>query len=346
MKADDAIDVRPCPDCYLCGTPGRELYTGLLDMVFAIPGSWTLKQCPNTACNLVWLDPVPLEEEILKAYRNYYTHGSNGPSDLFYQVGHQIYSLVDDPIARLTGIRESRNQLSIMHLSNEVAPGRLLEIGCGSGEFLMRMQALGWEVQGVDFDALAVTHCKQLGLDVECGDLQSVRYPSNHFDAITMNHVIEHLFDPRETLKECRRVLKPGGRLVVVTPNPLSRGHRQFGASWRGLEPPRHIHLFSPDNLRKLADDAGLSNVETYSTAAHAEIIWNGSLVIQEMTRNRNDQKRKNIPIGVFSRVRRFASALVAQYREHHALDRHPAEGEESVLVAHKMKDSGSVDTP
>lgn len=283
MNDRQAIAVRACPTCYLCGTPGRELYAELTDVLFGVPGTWSMKYCPNPRCQLLWLDPMPIEADILKAYQNYYTHGDHASAGLFYQGARQIYSLLRGPIAALTGplgVQHAKNSLSTMYLADSVNPDPvcLLEVGCGSGEFLTRMKRRGWTVQGIDIDPGATEYCQQQGLDVECGSLENIGYPPDHFDAITMNHVIEHLFDPIATLKECHRILKPGGQLVLVTPNSRSHAHEHFGPAWRGLEPPRHIHIFSPDTLRTMARTVGFKRITAFSTAANAEIIWMGSL--------------------------------------------------------------------
>ena len=130
-----------------------------------------------------------------------------------------------------------------------VANGRLLEIGCGSGWQLARMQQAGWRTKGLDFDPGAVAAARGRGLDVDVGDVRDLHLEAASFDAIVMAHVLEHVFDPVGLLAECRRLLKPGGRLVSITPNGRSLGHRVYKAAWRGLEPPRHIAVFTKGGL-------------------------------------------------------------------------------------------------
>ena len=65
---------RPCPRYVLCGTQGRPLYGALRDRLFGAPGEWDLKQCPDSGCGLIWLDPMPVKEDIALAYQLYYTH--------------------------------------------------------------------------------------------------------------------------------------------------------------------------------------------------------------------------------------------------------------------------------
>jgi 2-polyprenyl-3-methyl-5-hydroxy-6-metoxy-1,4-benzoquinol methylase len=135
--------------------------------------------------------------------------------------------------------------------------GRLLDVGCGSGELLERMQNLGWHAEGLDTDAVAIQMARERGLQVRSGELEQHSYSEANFDAVTLNHVIEHVHDPRTLLMECSRLLKPGGRVVVVTPNVDSLEHKRFKAHWRGLEPPRHLQVFSSTSLWRLAQETG-----------------------------------------------------------------------------------------
>jgi len=117
---------------------------------------------------------------------------------------------------------------------------------------------------------------------VSVGTLQSKSYADNTFDAIVMSHFIEHVHEPVQLLGECHRVLKSGGRLLILTPNTGSWGHRKFGRYWRGLEPPRHLHLFSPQSLRRLLDTAGFTKMTVITTMRNARKILPLSRSIQK----------------------------------------------------------------
>ena len=93
-------------------------------------------------------------------------------------------------------------------------------------------------------------------LKVRVGALEDQSYPPDHFDAVVSSHVTEHVHDPVSLLRECRRVLRPGGLLVVVTSNGKSIGSGRFGTDWRVLEPPRHITVILPKDT--LADSRAL----------------------------------------------------------------------------------------
>jgi 2-polyprenyl-3-methyl-5-hydroxy-6-metoxy-1,4-benzoquinol methylase len=163
---------------------------------------------------------------------------------------------------------------SVLYLPS-LPGGELLDVGCGAGAQLVQLRGLGWRVMGVDLDARAVEMARQRHqLDVRQGTLEEQSFPSDRFDAVTLSHTVEHVHDPQGLLRECGRVLKPGGRFVVVTPNAESLGQKRLGASWIGLQPPRHLYLFSCETLRRLAVRAGLRVVSVRSSVRNAEFAW------------------------------------------------------------------------
>ena len=285
---NEGIKVQRAAACHLCGTEGQILYGGLCDRIFGAPGKWDLKKCPHPECGLIWLDPMPTEADIHKVYAVYYTH--QAPVGEIANVGVwrillkkvlRVRKLAYYRLLHLTGIDQARFNVATMYLANN-KPGKLLEVGCGNGAFLHRMRSLGWEVQGVEVDPQAAKIAERvLGIPVDAGPLEAAGYPCACFDAVTMNHVIEHVHRPVDLLRECKRVLKPGGHLVVVTPNVKSLGHIRYKRNWRGLEPPRHLHLFFQSTLENSAKKAGFQKIETWTTPANAEVIALGSIHIQ-----------------------------------------------------------------
>jgi 2-polyprenyl-3-methyl-5-hydroxy-6-metoxy-1,4-benzoquinol methylase len=270
-----------CPRCILCAGEGREIYSEQPDRLFGAWGSWNLKRCINPECGLVWLDPMPLPEDIGKAYANYYTHVSRESGGRKGLLGRIFAGMQREYLANKfnygTGPRSflARSLGRLLYLfpvrrrgiDGDVRfltarpGGRLLDVGCGSGDWIMFMRGLGWQVSGNDFDANAVKTARDRGLDVECASLEQQNHADASFDAVTLSHVIEHVPNPIQTLVECRRILKPGGRLVLFTPNASSLSHRVFKQDWRGLEPPRHLHVFSTESMRPLLERAGFRNI-------------------------------------------------------------------------------------
>jgi SAM-dependent methyltransferase len=265
------------------------VYEDLHDRFYSTLGAWNMSRCQ--ACGLLWLDPVPLEDDIHLAYGTYYTHSRSEPQGI-----RRIYAAVTDyhvrrrlgyPSTARPTTRVMARVLSLLHPGGDAELSRqalylrkgegdplLLEVGCGSGEWLTYMRGLGWRVEGVELDPKAVETALSHGLKVRRGRLSDQRYPDEYADVICLVHVIEHLHDPLGTLKECRRVLKRNGRLVIATPNSASLGHRLFRSNWESLDPPRHLMIFDPSTMRRLLHQAGFDVDWLTTTARGARSTW------------------------------------------------------------------------
>ncbi len=296
LASTRTIGTEPLGHCALCGRLGEPLYTNLQDRLFGAAGRWQFSRCCDPQCRLIWLNPMPVAEDIGHAYESYYTHApvqQAEPKSLPARAYHAVKrsylasrygyrTAADSSAGRCLGwllylfpIRRSDVDDEVRRL-RACPGGRLLDVGCGSGEWLAKMRDLGWQVSGLDFDAQAVAVATRRGLQVTQGLLEAQRYPDESFDAITLNHVIEHLPDPVATLAECRRVLKRGGQLMVFTPNTASLGHLLFRSAWRGLEPPRHLYLFCPDSIGAGLSRAGFSHFDVRTV--NSRYIWRYSV--------------------------------------------------------------------
>jgi SAM-dependent methyltransferase len=292
-----AIRTRPKPECAICGRAGEALYSGLKDRLFGAPGEWSLKRCPGVACKLVWLDPIPIESDIGRAYAMYYTHPAAALKisrwlDLYYRANYRLKAI---HLRTRFGDRGERRRAAAILTWLALGPypptramvefpmrylprpqtGRILEIGFGNGRTIRQLSELGWAAEGLETDAITVDHAKRRGLKVSCGPLIDQHYPDEHFDAIVSNHVLEHVHEPRELLLEARRILRVGGRFIAATPNAAGWGHRMFGADWRGLEPPRHLQIFTPSAILALARGTGFEHSRCVGTSRGAALIWN-----------------------------------------------------------------------
>jgi 2-polyprenyl-3-methyl-5-hydroxy-6-metoxy-1,4-benzoquinol methylase len=235
---------------------------------------------------VAFLDPRPRPESIAGAYTNYYTHGDAG--------GWSVPASGPEP-GRLVGVKvRLRNgylagryglplapawraarwvvpvlfpgrglafDTSVRHLPLPAPGARLLDVGCGSGAFLVYARTLGWSVMGLEIDGVAAARAAAAGLEVIGSPLEQAGLPASHFDAVTLNHVIEHLHDAAAALREVFRVLRPGGMLWVATPNLESPLLRRLGSAWRGLEPPRHLVLYHRRALGAALLAAGFSGL-------------------------------------------------------------------------------------
>lgn len=138
----------------------------------------------------------------------------------------------------------------------------LLDVGCSSGALLAIAKDRGFKVWGVEPAHEAAQTAIRAGFQVHEGYLSDARYPSGHFDVITLFEIVEHLRDPVEVVAECARILKPGGVLVVNTPNAHSWSAETLGGQWEGFSLfglGGHISFFSPRSMGELAKRTGLS---------------------------------------------------------------------------------------
>jgi len=276
LSPHDAPICRAVPACPWCGTAGAVLYAGLCDRLYDVPGTWSLRRCVRDGCGLAWLDPSPLATEIPKLYVRYFTHDRPNSG----AAGRDVASFVQRfsrPLFAPTSVGRGRRQLDVMRLAGRPC-GRVLDVGCGSGDRLLALGRIGWDAVGQDIDPAAAAAARETtGRPVIEGPLADAGIPDASFDAVVLNHVIEHVCDPVALLAECRRVLRPSGVLVAVTPNLDSAGHRRFGRDWLGLDPPRHLYVFSPRTLSNLAVRAGFRDSRVGTSAARAEFIAAGS---------------------------------------------------------------------
>jgi 2-polyprenyl-3-methyl-5-hydroxy-6-metoxy-1,4-benzoquinol methylase len=279
--------------CPVCETAGRVLvHQGLRDKLFrSSDDGWNLYACE--ACATHYLDPRPDAQSIGRAYAEYLTHeaaavGSGAPSvgSLAERAKRILRALANGYRNARWGTRLEpalpagrylvpcipllRDALVQQLRSLPAHPGtntRLLDVGCGNGAFLQLARSAGWSVQGIDFDAAAVATARSAGLDVEQGGLELLQAaPPDSFAWASLSHVLEHVHEPLRWLQALHRVIEPGGTLWLQTPNIDSLGHARYAADWRGLEPPRHLTLWTPATLRETMKRAGFRSVQALPT--------------------------------------------------------------------------------
>jgi len=278
------IDRQNCPQCNI---HGYILFPHLPDRMYNAPGYWNIRECKN--CGLLWLDPIPAKNEVWKIYNYYYTHSKTKSNILFFarpfvkpyvlskygyiqnKCKYLLFKLIGS-IVYIFPTEKIEIDFNILELSNK-EKGKLLDIGCGNGAFMKRMISLGWECEGIDFDKNAIEACLKEGLNVSLGDLSNQNIQNNSFDVITISHVIEHVDNPFSLLSECYHILKPGGQIVIATPNSNSWLFRSiFHSYWYPLEIPRHFHIFNLTNLSTLINKVGFEIICAKTT--HRNEFW------------------------------------------------------------------------
>lgn len=216
------------------------------------PDTFVAMRCE--ACGLVYLNPRPRVSEFARIYPSNYHAFDFSP---------QRYGFVYKVRRRL----EARRALKWCKGLDEEA--RILDVGCGDGFHLRLLNDFGlpgWRSEGVDSDPRAVEAATGAGLKVHMGSVEQLDLPRASYDLALMIQTIEHVADPPAVLRAVRSLLRPGGRLVIVTDNTDSLDFKLFkGRYWGGYHFPRHWNLFSPRSLRALAVKAGFE-VQSLST--------------------------------------------------------------------------------
>jgi SAM-dependent methyltransferase len=164
-------------------------------------------------------------------------------------------------------------------------PGAALDVGCGSGFYLAMLRDMGWTVTGIDASAEAARHARTLnGLDVRvgCAEVTLPELADESFDLVTLWHVLEHLYDPARVLAHIRRLLKPGGLLMLEVPNFSSVCSRLFQSYWAPLESPRHLFQFTPKTLKALLQKNGFQVDRVRGIASPQNLCASVNLAAQQ----------------------------------------------------------------
>jgi SAM-dependent methyltransferase len=160
----------------------------------------------------------------------------------------------------------------------------LLDFGCGSEKFLNRARALGWRTIGADFCPQTVERVRSAGHQAfTADDALWNAVPDGSLDCVRLNHVLEHLYSPRETLTALRRKLKPGARIHLAVPNPRSITSWLFRSCWLGLDCPRHIMLFTPARLTSLLRETGYRDVRLAQETASKDMARSIAYVLADL---------------------------------------------------------------
>jgi SAM-dependent methyltransferase len=137
------------------------------------------------------------------------------------------------------------------------APGRYLDVGCGSGGSLGAALALGWHVAGIELSAAAAAKARRFTDRIHAGDVLAAPFEPASFDVVSAFHVVEHVPDPVAVVRRMLEWVAPGGLALIEVPNAGGLGAAVFGQAWSGLELPRHLSHFTPATLGRVVDRAG-----------------------------------------------------------------------------------------
>ncbi len=238
-----------------------------IDFHYQTPGLFSADRCQE--CGLFFVNPMPSANDLAALY----------PDDYY---SYQPPRLMHGPKQWLKALVGLRKRTLVPSFP---APGTMLDIGCGAGQYLLEMQARGWKVFGAELSRAAAAAGRQAGLDIRGGELMDAGFADGMFDFVRSNHSFEHIPNPEPVLRTIRRILKPDGRLFIGVPNIDGTMARLFGRYWWYVGLPVHTYSYNPRNLSMLLQRCGfeVERVRYYSD-------YGGTLGSLQIYLNRNDR--------------------------------------------------------
>ncbi len=193
--------------------------------------------CYDAKYEMLVTTPKPDTSKLHTYYESedYISH-TDAKRSLFEKVYH---------IAKTYALRKKVNLITTLHQGK----GTLLDIGAGTGDFLVTAKASGWKCYGAEPNAAARELAVQKGIEIK---EDTAVYVDHHFDIITMWHVLEHVPNLEDQITALKRLLKPNGVLLIAVPNYKSYDAKYYAAYWAGYDVPRHLWHFSKQSIQKL----------------------------------------------------------------------------------------------
>jgi SAM-dependent methyltransferase len=242
-----------CPAC------GGALGVALLrahDLMWGVPGRFSVSRCEGCALGVT----LPAVEDAQLASFYPASYGAHSPP----LTG--ALALVSAGVQRLLAAQALRS-MPLRSLA-ELAPGRLLDVGCGNGELGSWLVRRGWSVVGVEPSPEACALARERGVDARNGILAEIELEPGTYDAVVFRHSLEHVTDPVADLRRVRRALREGGIAIVSAPNFDCWQRASFGECWFNLEVPRHRIHFNAASLQRTLAAAGFTQIATCTTTS------------------------------------------------------------------------------
>ncbi|MDL5048567.1 class I SAM-dependent methyltransferase [Oscillatoria amoena NRMC-F 0135] len=237
------VEVFICP---LCESAVTQTYLTCIDHALS-KEPFTLKRCES--CSLGITSPRPNQADLPRYYQfqDYISHSGKTRSGLITA----LYNF-----ARSVALKWKHNLIK-----REFSTGRILDVGCGTGEFLNVMKRNGWQVDGIEPSAVARGRAKDLLHQSIYPSIDNL--PSAMYNVITLWHVLEHVEDPNSTLQQLKKHLNPEGILVLAVPNHNAYDAKRYAADWAGYDVPRHLWHFTSTSVKTLLSKNNLTLTRT-----------------------------------------------------------------------------------
>jgi len=244
--------------CPLCGRDApRTVFRNLPDWLCGLPGRFNIVEC--RACGMRYLNPRPAPQAIGQYYPESYAAHVDAGSTLAIR-GRRVVPILRRAADLLYSARFGPPGPPLKRPRPEA---HVLDVGCGTGGLLLGFQKAGWSVTGLDTSpgAVSIARSRLSSQTIYVGDVHTLDLPRDTFDLVLMSHALEHVYQPRDTLRRVRDLLRPNGRLWVAVPDASSWEARLFREDWIGYDVPRHFTNFSRANLLQMLRSEGFKIV-------------------------------------------------------------------------------------
>ncbi len=258
--------------CDLCQSNDDNFLFNAKDLLHGCEGLFTYVRCKN--CGLVYMNPRVADKDMSEFYPDDYAPHRSKEKPLSKSKNTLTAWWKNTTMAK--GFKIFRKKLlgteqTIRFADKKLnSRSRVMDVGCGHAEFLNKIkQQTGCHVEGVDISKIAVdAAAKNYNIKVFNGLITEAPFPAESFDIITAWWYLEHVSNPSEVLKKMCRFLKHDGLCIVGIPNIDSFNARVFKDKWYHLDCPRHLHIYSPDTIKRLLDNAGfvVTNIVFHKT--------------------------------------------------------------------------------
>lgn len=262
--------------CGVCGSTRFQHLFSARDYIYGNAGEWPVAQC--TGCGVVFMNPRIPPAQIHQFYpQDYYasTTSIHAPDRKTWRraakdtaveryFGYSVPRL-DPPVYHFIGwlmLPFTKRWTATRKYIYPVRGGRVLDVGCGNGQWLCEYKRLGWEVEGIEPSPDSAGIARQAGHRVVIGTLFDAQYPSDHFDAVTLWDALEHIHNPGEVMREIFRITRPGGKVYVSVPNFGSWYERVFRDQWFMFTAPVHYYHYTQNTLSELLRTAGFGDLK------------------------------------------------------------------------------------
>ena len=246
-----------CPLCSSVAPPLSDCH----DDRHAAPGVYAYHKCSQ--CQAVFqVNRLP-EERLAALYTEYYPRSALS---------------IDDwkPSANKSGFLAWLEGYASVH-RYVPSKSKVLDIGCGFGEALGYYRSIGCEAYGYELDENAGRIASAQGLNIRQGIFEPGHWEESFFDVVTLDQVLEHIYEPVDFLTGLRKVLRPGGLLILSTPNAVGLGLKLWGKKWIHWHAPYHVHLYTPKSLHGVLAKCGFAcqslRTVTYSVWLRSQLL-------------------------------------------------------------------------